>query len=269
MPVMVNRALAAFVSRLREELVFAQVFIRRRGSRFEIRHIADRSRRAVELKTIRIDQLRRLTQFTADGRFRPLKSAPNLQSGWKCAIRNAGELEAALNHLYPGAIADWHAALSSKPPVTHYREFTDRQTGMYRITQKLTDTQAADTIRSCCDKSFCWKRRLWTVQGLAPDSIAEKSLIPCLEPCALLLEFARKMMRIEQEKKWALELAPSELCTLTETLHHALAHPEPEVREADMNAPTNPRRLRRLLTKLEHHLKGCAGSAENSNAPVE
>lgn len=201
MAAIVNPALAAFVSEIRDELAFAQVVIRRLGRKFELRHLEDRSRKPTALESVPINQLRRLAQFTPSGVFRPLKSAPNLRAGWKCVTQNATELEAALNLLYPGAVADWHAARHRKPPVTNYREFTNRQTGMYRITQKLSDTQAAKMIRACCDQRFCLKRRLWTVQGLAPDPAAEKSLIPCLEPCAVLLEFARKTMRIEQEAK--------------------------------------------------------------------
>jgi hypothetical protein len=232
------------------ERVLAQVLLRRRGTGFELRHVEDRSRKSVSLRTVRLDQLRRLAQFTAEGVFRPLKSAPNLQTGWKCLARSAPDLETALNHLYPGALADWQAAQSPKPPVTNYREFTDRQTGMYRITQKLSDTQAAEMTRACCNQRFCLKRRLWTVPGLKADSPAEKSLIPCLEPCAVLLEFARKTMRMEQESKALLDLAPSDLRSIVASLQRALVQPAPEVQEADLDAPLNPRRIQRLLQLL-------------------
>ncbi len=107
---------------------------------------------------------------------------------------NNTELEAALQHLYPGAITDWFAAQAQPAPVTHYREFTDRQTGMYRVTTMLSDEQAAVMARACCHRRFCLKRRLWTVGSLGPEASGEKSLIPCLEPCAILLEFARKAL---------------------------------------------------------------------------
>ena len=34
-----------------------------------------------------------------------------------------------------------------------------------------------------------------------PDGPTAKSILPCLEPCAILLEFARKMARVGQEEK--------------------------------------------------------------------
>ena len=110
------------------------------------------------------------------------------------------ELEAALSRLYPGALADWRAARAAHPPVTHYREYASRQSGMYRITAKLRDEQVTAVIRGVCDKEHCLKRRWWTVAGLEPDPAGEKSLIPCLEPCAVLMESARRAMRSSQEE---------------------------------------------------------------------
>jgi hypothetical protein len=217
---------------------------------FELRHFDDRERPAETLRELRPGDLRALAQFTAGGGFRPLKSAPNLQRGWVARVPGDAELELAVNQLYPGAVADWFASQSPQPPVTDYREFTGRQTGMYRLTTMLSDPQAAQVTRACCHKSFCLKRRLWTVTGAAPEAVEEKSLVPCLEPCALLLELARKAMRIEQEEQMKLELSPAEAATLAAALRIALSHPDPAAREADFDSPTNPRRLQLLLEKL-------------------
>jgi hypothetical protein len=198
MSAFVNPALAAFLNHLGPELIFAQVLLRRRSPGFELRHIDDRDCDPAHLEIIPLDQIRRLAQFTATGTFRPLKSAPDLRCGWRLNLQSDVELETALNQIYPGAIADWFAAQDVAPPVTHYRTFSDRQTGMYRITQKLTDAQVARVIDAACHKGLCLKRRLWTIEGLACDAASEKSMIPCLEPCAILLEFARKAGRAEK-----------------------------------------------------------------------
>jgi hypothetical protein len=244
-------ALAAFVAELREELVLAQVLIRRSEPGYELRHVEDRQVTVDQLRAIRLAEARSLAQFTPKGAFRPLKSAPNLQTGWRLTARSDEELAFALNQIYPGAVADWFAARSAHPPVRHYREFTERQTGMYRITTMLDDQHAALVTRACCDKTFCLKRRLWTVQCLAPDDANDKSLIPCLEPCAILLEIARKAMRIEQQEKVHLELTPDEVRTVAAAIQVALAHPDPNVREADFSEPANPRRLKLVLEKLK------------------
>ncbi len=196
-----NPALKEFAAQIGSELVLAQVLIRRGVAGYELRHVEDRDAAAESLRLIQLNEARSLAQYTAAGAFRPLKSAPTLQRGWRMTLTGDVELEAALSQLYPGAVADWHAARTANPPVTNYREFTNRQSGMYRITTKLSDAQAAQVIKTTCAKEFCLKRRLWTVPGLAPDPAAEKSLIPCLEPCAILLESARKAMRMEQQGK--------------------------------------------------------------------
>lgn len=251
MPVTVNPALDAFLRQFGGRVVFGQVLIRRAGSAFELRHAADESRPDAELRPLAVNDARDLAQTTADGAFRPLKSAPNLRGGWRLRAADAGDLERALDQLYPGALADWFAAASAAPPVTSYREFTNRQTGMYRITQALTDAQAADVIRAACHQRFCLKRRLWSVEGLASDAPADKSVIPCLEPCALLLEFARRMARMEKDDKITLQLAPGDVETLIAALERALQQSGPAAREAAFDSPGNPRRVQRLLHRLK------------------
>ncbi len=252
MAVVNNPALAAFCTQLGTELMLAQVLVRREATGFDLRHASDRDAAEGGLKSVPLADLRTLASQTAAGEFRPIKAAPNLRSGWLCHVGSDAELEAALNQLYPGAIADWFAAQQPVPPITHYRAYTARQTGMYRITTMLTDAQAAQVIRACCNARFCLKRRLWTVDGLAPDASEAKSRIPCLEPCAVMLEFARKAVRIEQEEgRPTLSLAPSEVTSLLAALDNSLAHPLPGQREADLAAADNPRRLQLLREKLQ------------------
>ncbi len=195
-----NPILKEFATEIGDELALAQVLIRRNGTGRELRHVDDRDTAAESLREIPLNEARTLAQYTAAGAFRPLKSAPTLQRGWRMLLKDDTELEAALDRLYPGALADWRAARMGNPPVTNFREFVNRQSGMYRITAKLTDGQAAQVIKGVCAAEFCLKRRLWSVATLEPDSPEGKSLIPCLEPCAILLESARKAMRAEQRE---------------------------------------------------------------------
>ncbi len=192
-----NPALKAFVAEIKTELLFAQILVRRSGKGFELRHASDATKPAEILRPVLETELRAISQFTETGSFRPLKSAPDLRDGWRYEALTENALEFALNTFYPGAIADWFAARAPRPPVTSYREFAQRQSGMYRVTAKLSDEQVAFVIGACCSRKLCLKQRLWSVDGLAPDSSGEKSLIPCLEPCAILLEFARKTTRLQ------------------------------------------------------------------------
>ncbi|MEW6304489.1 MAG: DR2241 family protein [Verrucomicrobiota bacterium] len=245
-----NPALKALLAEVGGGIAFLQARIRPAGKGWELRHVEDGERAEGELRSVAVAELRDLAQTTAAGAFRPLKSAPNLRSGWRCMMHSEAELEGALHQLYPGALADWFAAKSGALPVTHYREFTNRQTGMYRITQMLADGQVAAVARAHCGARFCLKRRLWTVDGLEVDEASSKSMVPCLEPCPMLLEFARLAMRMEQEDKMNVELSSSDLETIKGALETALAHPNPQLREADFSAPDNPRRVQLVLEKL-------------------
>lgn len=251
---MENPALNAFVAALSDRMAFAEVQISRRGNVFELRHVTDEDATDSGLEPLEIESLRVLASHTQEGRFRPLKSAPNLRRGWRALAHTGEELERALAHLYPGALSDWFAAGRPNPPVTHYRDFVNRQTGMYRIAQMLTDGQVRDLAHAGCHRDACLKRRLWGGPELAADEPAEKSVIPCLELCAVMLEFARKSMRLEQGEKAVAKIAERDLETLLAAVDLALANPAANEREGDFNAPDNPRRLRRLKIQLERWL---------------
>ena len=193
--------------------------------------------------------------FSANGQFRPLRSSPDLPSGWVLSCVGLVELWRALQEIYPGSVADWFAARSGAAP-TSYREFTNRQSGMYRITQMLTDAQAADVTRAACHPRFCLKRRLWTVVGLEVDDARAKSEMPCLEPCAVLLELARKAMRIEQEEKAAVQLSRSELESFVAAAEAAIVNGAGGERLGNVASPTNPRRLQLLIEKFKQEARG-------------
>ncbi len=249
-----NPALQAFIRELPHHLEFAQALISRRGDAFELRQVTDAAVTDSALELVAIESLRNLANHTQTGAFRPLKSAPNLRTGWRALAHSNEELETALAHLYPGALADWYAARQIPVPVTHYRDYVNRQTGMYRITQMLSDTQVRDAALAACHRDSCLKQRLWGGPELPADERTDKSLIPCLELCPMLLEFARKSMRLEQEEKALAKISAGDLQTLLASVDLALAQPPPDGREADFAAPENPRRLRRLKIALERWL---------------
>jgi hypothetical protein len=238
----------ALLVKVGPEFTWGEVLAQKSGEKFIVRHMADRQLAVEDLEEVPISSLRALATYTARGSFRPLKSAPNLRRGWRTESKNTAELETALNHLYPGSIADWFVAGTPHPSITTYREFTRRQSGMYRITQMLDDAQAALVLRACCHPRLCLKQRLWSVSAVQSEKF-DPARIPCLEPCAILLEFARKAMRIEQEEKKNVQLSSSEAATIGAALKILMEHPEFLAREGDTNSSLNPRRVQLLLEK--------------------
>jgi hypothetical protein len=199
LPVITNNPwLNYFITARWDEVVIAQVWVKRTAGGFELRHIDDAKANVGSLKAIRPVDARKIANFTSAGAYRPLKSTPDLPSGWMLRSNTPQELEEALNYFYPNALADRHALTQTPPPITGYREFTSRQTGMYRITTFVADADLARVIDNVCALK-CLKQRLWSSGAIPTDPPEKKSAIPCLEPCAILLEASRKEVRRIQE----------------------------------------------------------------------
>jgi hypothetical protein len=113
-------------------------------------------------------------------------------------VANPEELEVAVQGFYPNALADLHSVGRGSPPVTDYRAFTNRQTGMYRITTFLDDVGVGQLLDRVCN-TVCLKTRLWPIQPSNPCGFSSKVFLPCLEPCTIFLEAARKEVRVRQE----------------------------------------------------------------------
>jgi hypothetical protein len=92
---------------------------------------------------------------------------------------------------------------------------------------------------------------MWTV-GESPPEIADgKSCVPCLEPCALLLELARRAQKTNTaDERSQIVLTETDLVTLDTLFGMALDNPDVSLREGDMSAPGNPRRILLLREKL-------------------
>jgi len=256
-----NPAIDAFVRLIGAENVWGEVLIRARDSFFELTHMADRDAPPERLRRISFSDARRVAMFTESGQFRPLHASPDMPRGWLLICEGAAELWRAVQEFYPGSVADWYAAANGAK-ATDYREFTNRQSGMYRITQLLTDEQAAHVTKAACHARFCLKLRLWTVAGLPQDRAGEKSEIACLEPCAVLLELARKAARIEQEAKMDVQLSRSELESFIVAAEAAIASGATEERVGNVGSPGNPRRLQLLIEKFKQEMSGKAESED-------
>lgn len=193
-----NPWLASFLSAPWEEITIGQVLVRRTGGGFELRHADDAA--AGDLKPVQPGDARAIANYNAAGEFRPLKSTRDLKQGWILRTQTPEQLEEALRHFYPNALADRFALSQNPPPITGYRAFAARQSGMYRITTFLADDGVADVIARTCS-AICLKQRLWSVRSVPPDAPDAKSIIPCLEPCAIFLEATRKEVRARQDEQ--------------------------------------------------------------------
>ena len=241
---------------------WGEVVVRAIHGGHEVRHVADSQRDDGSLLLLQPRALLEWADTTAQGAFRPLKSAPTLRSGWRCIATNQDDLALALEGLYPGALGDWWAWQQGSATPTSFQDFMGRQAGIYRNIRNLPAADADSVTRACCSTGSCLKTRLWPVLNTAdashpPDSSTAppRPGIPCWEPCALLMDMARTAARLASVPSVTLNLPPDDLPVLMAALTAASSLPaSPDVRDAELSNPANPRRMRLLLERLRREL---------------
>jgi hypothetical protein len=215
----VEQALAAEVA---EHCYIGQISIRRTVAGFVLCHRDDELKDVVQTFSDP-EAAVAITKYDDAGHYRPLKTAPNLRHGWRLKVADLSQLRRALDHFYPGRLAMLAAWKNGRLTTTSLRAILDRQSGMYRIAAKISDEQINDLVgKFCRSDGGCLRTILWkrdahgTVpsvklppekfdplhdQAAKPGSTppATKRAIPllCQEPCHLLVNEARKVMKSE------------------------------------------------------------------------
>jgi sirohydrochlorin cobaltochelatase len=172
---------------------------------FSLCHIADLDQDELQVHHAAHDALF-IARNDASGAFRPLHSAPTLNRGWRLDLATLDELRLALDFFYPAAIGMAHALEQDKLASVPLREVLDRQTGMYRFANNITDEQAHAMIGKCCANTKCLRRILWPLSDSQPMTHEAESktqpnhapnAIPllCIEACTHIVSAARKVAR--------------------------------------------------------------------------
>src|SRR2546429_1281346 len=143
---------------------FGEIFVQKTTSgRFVLSHRNDES--VDHLQTFRNAQdAIEIAKYDDSGNYRPLKTAPNLRHGWRLELDTLEELQRALDYFYPGRLAVFNAWKKGRLQTTPLRETLDRQSGMYRVAAKISDSQIDDLVAGFCRadggclRTILWKR---------------------------------------------------------------------------------------------------------------
>jgi sirohydrochlorin ferrochelatase len=223
--------------------------------RYDLRHAADAEREVVDL-SVHDDPLaaRRLSKHDDDGRYRPLSTAPTLQTGWVFPGLSADELVRAVDGFYPATVANWYRERTGDLDVSDWRGTAERQTGIYDIVDELSSEQVEWIAESCCVDSQCLKRRQWDEhggEGGELDVPRGDGEFPCREPCSLVIAAARKWTTLEREesREYTFELTPSEKEQVEAIVDAVAEGRTDEIREADVYEGANRYRARFLRAK--------------------
>lgn len=280
-PLGLASARTALVSWLREGgpsgREFLQVHLRAtEDGRFAARHLDDRERPAVELQLITDPYAaREIAQTTADGAHRPLKTSPNLRTGWRFEALSERDLWTVLDYLYPACVNHWHAGRTGTLQPTHWRETAERQSGMYAPVRLLSEDALRDTVRACCADSVCLRQVAWGVSDDHPQPIPTGdapgdprdlvAAVPCPEACSLFISFARTILQTERTARAEAgelgQLNEPEVEQIRELVTSVAGGMFDAPREGEFDLPLNQRRLRYLAIRLERAAQNGAGDA--------
>ncbi|WP_408958985.1 DR2241 family protein [Natrinema sp. 74] len=195
---------------------------------------------------------REIATYDADGRYRPLKTAPTLPGGWAFTGLSGDDLVETVEFFYPATVANWHRELRGNLDVDHWLETADRQTGIYDVIDELPREAVDWMAEACCVDSQCLRRREWEYEdGDDLDADGGDGPFPCREPCSLVIAAARKwaILESESERTYELELTTSELNQLEDLIDAVAEGQVDEIREADVNDGANRYRARYLRAK--------------------
>src|SRR5262245_57247750 len=164
-----------------------------------------------------------IAKYDDAGNYRPLKTAPNLRHGWRLELASVEELRRALDYFYPGRLAVFAAWKRGYLKTAALRETLDRQSGMYRVAAKISDTQIDDVVADFCrSDSGCLRTILWKrdrngaiastklpsekfhpaydqVSAISSPGSTPPATVPllCQEACNLLVAECRKVVKGE------------------------------------------------------------------------
>lgn len=201
---------------------FGQILIQRTGSGgFLLSHRDDEAADPSEVFQS-AEAAIELARYDDAGRYRPLKTAPNLRHGWGLELDTLESVRRALDYFYPGRLAVFAAWKINQLKTTPLREALERQSGMYRVAAKISDLQIDDLVaRFCRSDGGCLRTILWkrdaggaiastrlpkdkfdpAVDQTTPHSRraskSEAATVPllCQEACNLLIGECRKVVK--------------------------------------------------------------------------
>ncbi len=215
MPSALEQALAAWLASGRQRM--GEIFIASRpGGGFVLVHREDKDRDDLVVYG-GADAAEGLAKFNDAGHYRPLRTSPDLQHGWRLEVSNISELRAALDRFYPGRLNILLAFEKNMLTTTPLRATLERQSGMYRVAAKISDAQSDELVgRFCrsrkgapgCLRTILWKRDASGATASTqlppakfnPDHDQTgrgESVMPllCQEPCNLLVAAAREIVK--------------------------------------------------------------------------
>ena len=212
MPGTIERVLEAALT---NSFRIGQILVSKSGCGFSLLHRDDSDCDRLQVFRGSEDAIA-IGRYDDAGNYRPLKTAPNLQHGWRLEVVDLHAVRSALDYFYPGRLAAFAAWNENRLAMTPLRETLDRQSGMYRVAAKISDEQLDEVVANFCrSDGGCLRTILWKRDErgtLASPKLPPEKFDPthdqtgggartipllCQEACGLLVNECRKAVKGE------------------------------------------------------------------------
>ncbi len=187
-----------------------EVWIGKEDGSHVLRHVLDEESNGLEVGG---DPEKALewSKYDAQGKYRPLRTAPTLRRGWMLRLATLDEVVRALDYFYPAMLGIARAFAAGEGRPVNLRDTLNRQTGMYRVAGKITREQADGLIGEACALGQCTKVIPWRIEADFPiGSLPQEKTdladawqreggttipMPCEECCNILVAAARETVK--------------------------------------------------------------------------
>jgi hypothetical protein len=160
-----------------------QIYWKKMGEIWEVRHIHDQGLTVSQLKSLRtLDQLEELVRWDGQGQYRPLRSEGNLVAGWSYQVKSAGEFREVIEVIYPGLWGNAEAWEEGRLKYQTWEEALAQATE--RVRKKVME--GGDLPQRVIEEN-CKRRCLKSVFWAGERPVAEVTTIPmlCTGPCGM------------------------------------------------------------------------------------
>jgi hypothetical protein len=159
-----------------------QVYWKKNGEFWEIRHLEDRDAVGQLRRLVRLNELEEVVRWDGQGKYRPLRSEGNLVSGWQYQANSMREFREAMEVIYPGLWGNAEAWDDGRLKFQTWDEALAKQTERVRNKVALAGDLPKRVIEENC-KRRCLKTVFWA--GERPVDEAKAVPMLCTGPCGM------------------------------------------------------------------------------------
>ena len=153
------------------------------------------------------DAVRELVSQDSAGRYRPLAGALSLPPRWRVQCQTRSELVTIVDAVYPLAPAHIEQWREGSLRIVSLADVLSRQTARYAVSNDLRPAGRTAAAESLCGR--CVKQPVWSHPSDAPPADAPVQVIPCPEPCSVLVSLCREAALWEKKMPPASPVDPT------------------------------------------------------------